>query len=177
MREFFKECVLNLYSYCGNRQAEKMTDEELKFLYDSLERISKLYSYIPEERQKEIIMNCLLTDKEYQNINVRTVAKWLELNGKHYHKEQAHQTIESNARPLEGEERAKWIETYLQAIASVTTNFTDGLEQKGNGARLREQLESSGIKKDPKKVSALEAACGVTEEMKEQQEESNHPNP
>lgn len=144
MRQFFKECLYNLYAYCGNRQAEKMTDDEIKFLLDALERISKLYHYIPEERQKEIIMNCLLTDKEYQNINVRTVAKWLELNGKQYFKEEAHQPVEGNAKPLEGAEREKWIETYLKAIASVTTNFTEGLEQNGgSGTRLRENIERS----------------------------------
>jgi len=146
MREFFKHCLLNLYVYCGNRQAEKMTEDEIKFLLDALERMSKLYSYIPEDRQKEIINNCLLTDKEYQNINVRTVAKWLELNGKHYFKEVAHeQSEDKDWKPLEGEAREKRIQEYLQAIASTTTAFTSAMDEghKGSGTRLRENIEKN----------------------------------
>jgi len=150
MREFFKHCLLNLYVYCGNRQAEKMTEEEIKFLLDALERMSKLYNYIPEERQKEIINNCLLTDKEYQNINVRTVSKWLELNGKQYFKEIAHtDQTDPNWKPLEGEAREKRIKEYLEAIARTTTAFTSAMDEghKGSGSRLRENIEkSSGLK-------------------------------
>lgn len=150
MREFFRECLFNLYVYCGNRQAEKMSDDEIKLLLDALERMSKLYNYIPEERQKEIIQNCLLTDKEYQNINVRTVSKWLELNGKQYFKEEAHQETKQEGEPLTGEAREKRIAEYLQAIASTTQSFTSAMDghQKGSGSRLRDNIEqSTGIKR------------------------------
>ena len=144
MREFFRNALKNLYVYCGNRQIEKMDDEEIKTLLDALERMSKLYNYIPEERQKEIIQNCLLTDKEYQNINVRTVAKWLELNGKHYFKEEAHQeTKESDY--VTGEEREKWLKKFEQAVLSARHEFTQPGDEghKGAGTRLRENIEHS----------------------------------
>ena len=147
MREFFRTCLKNLYVYCGNRQIEKMDDEEIKTLLDALERMSKLYSYIPEERQKEIIQNCLLTDKEYQNINVRTVSKWLELNGKQYFKQEAHQEQEQSPdyKPLEGEARDKAINEYLQAIARAEQNFTSAItNNSGSGSRLRESMGEVG---------------------------------
>lgn len=150
MREFFRECLFNLYVYCGNRQAEKMSDEEIKLLLDALERMSKLYNYIPEERQKEIIQNCLLTDKEYQNINVRTVSKWLELNGKHYFKEEAHTEIQPVGEIVTGERRQEWLEKFAKAVLNATQEFTSPGESghKGSGTRLRDNIEqATGIKR------------------------------
>lgn len=143
MRQFFKDCLYNLYAYCGNRQAEKMTDDEIKFLLDALERISKLYHYIPEERQKEIITNCLLTDKEYQNINVRTVAKWLELNGKQYFQEVAHIPSEAIAEVVSGEKRQEWLEIWSKSLADMNEAFTSATKTGGSGTRLRENIERS----------------------------------
>lgn len=161
MREFFKSIVVNLYSYCGNRQAEKMTDEELTLLYDALCRVSKIYDYIPEEKQKEIIEAQLLRDKEYQNINARLISKWLEENGKHFFTQQHHRErlTEADYTPLEGEERDKAIQTYLDALARVQLNFSGGEEQKGNGARMREQLDNAGIVAPQKETSALDEYC------------------
>lgn len=144
MREFFRECLKSLYVYCGNRQIDKMSDEEIKTLLDALERMSKLYGYIPEERQKEIITNCLLTDKDYQNINVRTVAKWLELNGKQYFKEEAHQTIESTSEPLTGEARAEWLAKWQKSLNDLADNFNATEPKVGSGSRLKESMGAAG---------------------------------
>jgi len=148
MREFFKQALLNLYIYCGNRQAEKMSEDEIKLLLDALERMSKLYNYIPEERQKEIINNCLLTDKEYQNINVRTVSKWLEVNGKHYFKEEAHHETEIKGEIVTGEKRQEWLEKFAKAVLNATQEFTGATDVKGSGSRLKENIEqATGIKR------------------------------
>lgn len=152
MREFFKNIILNLYIYCGNRQADKMTDEELKILLDALCRMSStIYSYIPEDKQKEIIQACLISDKEYQNINVRVVSKWLDQNGKIFFKETAHKPNEQTAPPLEGEAREKAIQEFLTALSKVETNFGTA-EVKGNGQRMREALDNSGIAKSPSAI-------------------------
>jgi len=146
MRNFYKDIITNLYIYCGNRQAEKMTDDELKTLLDGLCRLSKVYEYIPEQSQQEIILTCLITDKEYQNINVRLVSKWFEQNGKKYFKEAAHKEIETpeDYKPLEGEERDKMIAEYLEAISKATTNFAQA-HIKGSGSKLKENLEQNNI--------------------------------
>ena len=152
MREFFKQTILNLYVYAGNRQADKMTDEELKILLDALCRMSStIYSYIPEDKQKEIINACLISDKEYQNINVRVVSKWLDQNGKIFFKESAHGPTEHTQPPLTGEAREKAIQEFLDAIARAETNFTQATT-KGNGARMKEALDNSGISKSPSAI-------------------------
>lgn len=170
MRDFFKQILSNLYIYCGNRQIDKMTDDEIKILLDALERMSKIYSYIPEEKQKEIILTCLVSDREYQNINVRTVSKWLEQNGKVFFQQEAHIPSEPTKPPVEGEEREKWLEIWRQTLAKVEQTYPSQ-RVRGNGERMREQLDGAGIVKPPTETSALEEACGVTEEMKKENSE------
>lgn len=150
MRDFFKQILSNLYIYCGNRQVDKMTDEEIKILLDSLERMSKIYGYIPEEKQKEIILTCLVSDRDYQNINVRTVSRWFEQNGKTYFKEVAHKPTEPTAEPLKGEERDKWLELWKKELARLEQTFTPA-EIKRAGQRMKEHFDEQGIKFDETK--------------------------
>lgn len=138
MRTFFKQILSNLYIYCGNRQIEKMTDEEIKILLDSLERMSKIYSYIPEEKQKEIILTCLVSDREYQNINVRTVSKWLEQNGKVFFQQQHHEPTKEYP-PATEEQRQQRLKEWEQMLANTTTDLTS--PTKGGGSQLREQFK------------------------------------
>lgn len=146
MRDFYRGIINNLYIYCGNRQVEKMEDADITALLNILENVSKRFSYIPEEEQKKIILHCLETDTTYMNINVRLISNWLMLNGKKWFKEEAHVPHESNAEPVEGEARDKWIQTYLEALAKVEVETNPGktAEYKGGGSRLRENI---GIKK------------------------------
>lgn len=138
MRAFFKEILLNLYIYCGNRQADKMSVEEVDQLLTALERMSKIYSYIPEEKQKEIILTCLVSDREYQNINVRTVSKWLDQNGKVFFTEKHHApTVEYP--PATEEQRQKRLKEWEQMLANTTTDLTS--PTKGGGSQLREQFK------------------------------------
>lgn len=173
MRQFYKHIVANLYTYCGNRQAEKMTDEELKTLYDALERVSKLYAYIPEEKQKEIIEAQLIKDKEYQNINARLISRWLEENGKQYFVQECHRQdkgrlTEADYTPLQGEARDKAIQTALEAIAKV--GHPEAIVTPvGGGSRMREQfrgLATAPPKPEempaPKAPSALDEFCAGT---------------
>lgn len=150
MRAFFKDILLNLYIYCGNRQADKMTVEEVDTLLTALERMSKIYSYIPEEKQKEIILTCLVSDREYQNINVRTVSKWLEQNGKVFFQQECHVPTEQTAQPLTGEERERWLKKWEKALGETVDQFAERTI-KGNGAKMREQLDEAGVKFDEEK--------------------------
>lgn len=158
MREFFKQIVINLYSYCGNRQAEKMTDQELTLLYDALCRVSKIYNYIPEEKQKEIIEAQLIRDKEYQNINARLISKWLEENGKNYYEQSHHKEKQEpeGYKPVEGADREKWLNIWNETLKKVEENFITP-EIKGTGQRMREHFEA--IAPTPKEDSALNEYC------------------
>lgn len=142
MREFLKDKIFDLYLYCGNRQENKMTNEEIEKLLDVLEKVCKVYDYIPEEKQKEIIEAQLLRDKEYQNINARLISKWLEENGKHFFTQQHHRdkSSEQDYKPLEGEDRDKAIQNYLKELAKVNTQF-NVTAIKGSGSKMREQLD------------------------------------
>lgn len=153
MRDFFKKEVLDrTYEIFGVRQTdeEKMSDDDIKFLLDGLCQVSKNYSYIPEAEQKKIISACMLSDKTYRNINLRLVAGWLEQNGKKYFTESAHKPSEQQPTPLEGEERDRWLELWKKELAKVNTQFTTG-EFKGNGAKMRENLDEHGVKFDETK--------------------------
>lgn len=167
MRDYFRSILKNLYVYAGVNQLEKMDDDAIRMLLNALENVSKMYSYIPEEKQKEIIDKCLLTDKEYRNINARLIAKWLEENGKHYHQQECHKgrITEEEYMPLEGEARDKAIQEYLNAISKAETNFTSAII-KGSGQQMKEQLESAGIVHNPipPEESALNEYCKPKEE-------------
>lgn len=170
MRDFFKKEVLaRTYEIFGVRQTdeEKMSDDDIKFLLDGLCQVSKNYAYIPEEDQKNIIRACMLSDKTYRNINLRLVAGWLEQNGKKWFTELAHKETVIVHPPLEGEARDKMIQEALDAIAKVNLNF-EAEKPKGNGARMREQLDAVAPRPPQTETSALEEACGVTEEMKKE---------
>lgn len=140
MREFYKNILLELYLYCGNRQFEKLTDAEVEKLCDILEKVSKIYSYIPEEKQKEIIETQLLKDTNYQNINARLISSWFEQNGKMYFSQDCHKPAESNVEPLTGEAREQAINMYLTALRNADENFTQAIKPKGSGTRLRESM-------------------------------------
>lgn len=141
MEDFYSEVLGNLYIYCGNRQAEKMTDTEIALLISVLCKVSKAYSYIPEEEQKRIIEKCLIEDKEYQNINARVISKWLELNGKKFFQEEAHKQVEPKHEPLTGEAREKAIANFLDAVSKVQTTFQT-TDIKSAGERLKQSLYS-----------------------------------
>lgn len=156
MRDFFKKEVLDrTYEIFGVRQTdeEKMSDDDIKFLLDGLCQVSKNYSYIPEADQKNIIRACMLSDKTYRNINLRLVAGWLELNGKKWFTEIAHKETkeDENYKPLEGEERDAMLALWQKSLLQMTDNFTEATKAKGNGARMRENLDEHGVKFDPEK--------------------------
>lgn len=156
MRDFFKQILSNLYIYCGNRQIEKMTDGEIKILLDSLERMSKIYSYIPEDKQKEIILTQLIADREYQNINVRTVSKWLEQNGKIFFSEVAHIPTEQLKPPLEGKAREEMLELWKTELAKVENNMYPD-RRIGSGSRIKQHLDQ--VAPIPQEESALNQYC------------------
>lgn len=154
MRDFFKREVLDrTYEIFGVRQTdeEKMSDDDIKFLLDGLCQVSKNYSYIPEEDQKNIIRACMLSDKTYRNINLRLVAGWLELNGKKWFTEIAHRETkqDENYKPLEGEEREAMLKMWQNALQNMNESLTEALKPKGSGSRLRENLEANNLVVSP----------------------------
>lgn len=149
MRAFFKQILSNLYIYCGNRQIEKMTDEEITTLLNALENVSKLYSYIPEDHQRQIIQKCLIEDKEYQNINARLVSKWFELNGKKFFSEIAHKQVEP-PEPVSEEKREMYLKEWQEALGQI--GHPEITKPKGSGTKLRESIYAGVPYVSPKEV-------------------------
>ena len=149
MRDFFKNKLTNLYFYCGNRQIDKMADDEITMLLDALCNVSKLYNYIPEPEQKRIIEKCLLEDKEYQNLNARLISKWLELNGKKFFTEEAHKETKEY-QPATQEQKDFWLQEWRKELDKVTSNFE--VRPVSKGEMMRERLygntEPSNYKPD-----------------------------
>lgn len=158
MRAFFKQILTNLYIYCGNRQIEKMTDEEITTLLNALENVSKLYNYIPEDHQRQIIQKCLIEDKEYQNINARLIGKWFELNGKKFFSETAHKPKEA-PEPVSEEKREMYLSEWKDAVSKIGN--PEITKPKGGGSRMKESLYASVPYVPPKEreTSALEDCC------------------
>lgn len=169
MREFFQEILTNLKIYCGNDQVKNIraahskiedAENEIRMLLDALCNISKLFDYIPEEEQKTIIRKCLLSDKDYQNLNVRLIHRWLSENGKMYFKEEAHKPIEY-FEPAPREVAEKYIEQFKANLKGIgktpITRITD------------EEIQEEGQErpKEPKYISdqryAIEHANKLTE--------------
>lgn len=118
MRAFLKQILIDFYIYAGTRPLDKMSDEEVQKLLDVLENVCKLYDYITEEKQKEIILSCLVSDKDYQNMNARLLHKWFSENGKKYFKEEAHTPIEiKDVAPPEIAD--KYIEEFKRTLESI----------------------------------------------------------
>lgn len=162
MRDFYKKQVLDrTYEIFGVRQTDedKMSEDDIRFLLDGLCQVSKNYAYIPEEEQKKIISACMISDKTYRNINLRLVAGWLELNGKKYFTEVAHEpTVEHE--PATPEQRERRLKEWQKMLSEVNTSFTS-TEVKGRGAIMKENLERGGIIHNPipPEESALNDHC------------------
>lgn len=86
MRDFFISCMKDLEPLTGIRQLyyieSDLEDGARKFnvLIEGMVLKSKEYSYIPEEAQKAIIKKMMVQDHAYENLNSRTVDKWLNMH-------------------------------------------------------------------------------------------------
>ena len=161
MIDYFKQILEETYETFGTRQCENMDDEQYTRLLDKLVFVSSLYPYIPEDEQKKIIDKRLVTDKEYRNINARLISTWLELDGKIFFKEVAHEPTVTH-EPVTEERKQYWLDEWQKVLKQIETNFSANTERKGNGARMREQLDNAGIvvKEAPKENTALEDSVG-----------------
>ena len=148
MRTFYKQILDRTYEIFGARQTDNMEPDQITFLLNALENVSSMYSYIAKEDQQKIINKRMITDKEYKNINARLIAGWFEQDGKIFFIQACHKDAQQpeDYKPLEGDDRDKAIQNFLDAVANATTTLTDATtERKGSGSRLKENLNSHNI--------------------------------
>lgn len=84
-------------------------------------KVSQQFAYIPEQDQKNIISNAVITDQEFTGLNARVVYKWLAQHKDKYFKESQHvpEKSEENWEPLTGEARLARLKEWEQALAPM----------------------------------------------------------
>lgn len=179
MREYYEKVLASTYMIFGVNQLEKMDDDQLQFLLDGLEGVSKLYSYIPEEFQKKIIRARMLKDKDYKNINLNLIARWFEEDGKQFFQQECHKEIENQPEPVSGEERSKWLRIWEQTLKEVEKNFIAPTVER-TGSRLRNHFEHIApkpegyIAEELKPLAVKSFLVDGIEVFAKSQEEANH---
>jgi hypothetical protein len=89
MRTFLIQQLKELEARTGIKQLiwlQQKPDakEQVNILIDSMLKICKQYSYIPEDKQKVIIERGIMEDREFDSLNARTIGKWFDLYGGKY---------------------------------------------------------------------------------------------
>jgi hypothetical protein len=143
MREFFLETLQNLDKTSGLKQYEKIMAGptpklEINALLDVLCRVSDQFSVIPQDAQKRIISQCVVTDGEFIGLNAKIVYKWLAAHRDKYFKEVHHlpDKQDENWKPLEGEARQEKLKEWERSLAG----FADKVETKSHVRQLEETL-------------------------------------
>jgi hypothetical protein len=143
MRLFFLELLNNLHLLTGLRQLDKMLSgsptasegkEEINQLIDVMVRVAQQFPYIPEQDQKNIISNAVITDQEFTGLNARVIYKWLALHKDKYFKESQHvqEMPTEDWQPLTGDARLARLKEWEQALAPMMerANTTDRVALK-----------------------------------------------
>lgn len=161
MKEFFKKCLEDLELRTGIRQLYWLNqnsadqaefDRKKNILLESMEIVSKEFSYISEKAQKQIIDSMIVKDQDYTDLNSRAVWKWLNMNKDHYFREANAPVIDQKVQ--------------------MTQEQNEGVDKLLN-QRIAEL--SQGIKKVPS-VSAFELAK-ASERPKEKALSTGHVSP
>lgn len=85
MKEFFIQCMKDLYSLTGIEQVRWMQNDlkdgkrNFELCVEGMVVKAKEFSYIPEADQKRIILEMMTKDTDYESLNSRTIHKWLSM--------------------------------------------------------------------------------------------------
>lgn len=162
MREFYLNLLQNMNKLTGFNQYNKLRElpnykQEINGLLDVLCRVSDIFKYIPEDAQKNIISDSIITDSEFTGLNARIVYKWFNLRKDIYHKEIAHVESQNQPEPVTGEKREEWLKIWSQQLDKISDEFS--VKPVSNAEIMREkfmgnQKEPSSYKPDQEKGKA-----------------------
>jgi len=138
MKEFYIQCLKDLYALTGIKQVQWMlmdttrvdpndkdsqTNGERNFdlcVAGMIEQ-SKSFSYIPEEAQQKIILKMMVEDKDYEMMNSRTVYKWLNMFRDSYFTQ--HNTPTETPRVVLTPEASARVDKLLEQYKTSLTDF------------------------------------------------------
>lgn len=162
MREFYLNLLQNMNKLTGFNQYNKLRElpnykDEINGLLDVLCRVSDIFKYIPEDAQKNIISDSIITDSEFTGLNARIVYKWFNLRKDIYYKEIAHIETQNQPEPVTGQKREEWLKIWTQQLDSISDEFS--VKPVSNAEIMREkfmgnQSEPSSYKPDQEKGKA-----------------------
>lgn len=126
MKDFFTECLKDLYSITGIEQVRWMQNDlkdgkrNFDLCVDSMVKTCELFDYIPEDEQKKIIRRMMIEDKDYTGLNSRTVYKWLALFKDSYFRGQTHH-VEIEHNPAPPEVADKYLKEWSESLSKIGT--------------------------------------------------------
>ena len=147
MREFFKDCLRDLKNLTGLDQLHWMEqrcetqedfDKEKEVLYGGMLHVSEKFGYIQDIDQQKYIKRMMIEDQEYQELNARTIWKWLDLH-KDKHITHSQFTEQELSQEIVSPEKA---DEYLRIILENISKI--GNRAPVNG--MKQLRESKGYK-------------------------------
>ena len=133
MKEFFLDLLYQLDKLAGIQQMNKLlalreedSRREINELLEILCRTSDQFPLIPKNDQKSIIRHAVVSDGDFIGLNAKFVYKSLNAHRDRYFREAAHIPDEHdpNWKPLEGEDRQRWLSKWMDALNKMQDNFS-----------------------------------------------------
>lgn len=89
MRNFLRQCLKDLQPLTGNRQlffleTDPDGERKIEVCLAGMVAACKDYPYIPEDAQQKIIREQMVKDQQYEELNSRTIHKWLSQASRAY---------------------------------------------------------------------------------------------
>lgn len=112
MRDFFKQELKTLYLKTGLQQYAKLSEmkdseKQIALLLDMLVEKCNHFPLIPEENKKEIVLQYMITDTEFQGFNPKILWKWFNAENRKYLPRDQSQFTEIPWTPPTPEQQAK----------------------------------------------------------------------
>lgn len=183
MKEFFLKLLNDLYKISGLRQVENIynsypdndqgqlkANRELSDLIDVLAAVCRKFPYIPEEKQKEIILREAHSDTNYTSINARVIYSWLDRHKDKFYSESHHYIAETRP-PLTDEQRKevdKLLNEYLETINNAPA-FRKPVPVSKEAIEIegQEKPKAKSIGYTPMTVERIQAKEAVSKAQKE----------
>jgi hypothetical protein len=128
MREFFYNLLQELDKLTGIKQWDRVQhdEEELHKLLDVLVNTCLTFQAIPENAQKSILRQSVISDGDFIGLNAKFVYKSLAAHRDRYFKEAAHipDKVDPNWKPLEGEARQEKLKEWMSKLQEFGEKVT-----------------------------------------------------
>lgn len=174
MKDFFTQCMKDLYALTGIEQVRWMQNDlvngkrDFDICVEAMVQVCKQFPYIEEGDQMTIVKRMMVEDKNYKSLNSRTVWGWLDMHKDAHYRGQTHYQeteVHEVAPPEVADKYAAMLLANISKIGAPKplTEIHDPLvallkEQIGTeirpemkklrGEYVRENYDLDGVKKD-----------------------------